>query len=69
MEVIGLMISLVSDAYHITPFSGAGSGYVCVAVMSEMFACGSDARAGRRASLNWVAFSLLVVAISFIVGM
>ena len=41
---------------------------MCVVVMSVVSAVGSDESAGRRASLNWVAFSLFVVAVPFIVG-
>ena len=48
--------------------NGVGSGYVCVVVMSEVFASGSDESVGRRTSLNWLVFSSLVVAIPFIVG-
>ena len=48
---------------------GAGSGYVWVLLMSEVFARGNVAWDGSSVCLNCSAFSSLVVAVSFIVGM
>lgn len=63
-----LSIARSSWCFVMMGSNGVVFGYVCVAVMSEVFASGNDESAGRRTSLNWLAFSSFVVAVPFIVG-
>ncbi len=63
-----LPIARSSWCFVMVGLNGVGSGYVCVAVMSEVSARGKDESVGRRTSLNWLAFSSFVVAVPFNVG-